>query len=422
MTKMKKIDVLWLIEHVAREMDVACAVKYLAKARYDLEIEIRHVYLHTLENMSHFEPRVVAMHAFYNAHDLAVKDYVERWPSATFFNLAWEEIFYKGHLKIKAPADRFTREKVIHHAWGKFFKQYLIENGVLEKNVFLNGNPAYELYREPYNKFYPDKKWLAQKYNLDPGKRWIIIPENYRWAFITDSTIAWRVREGADGAELTGMRDFARDSLIHLLKWCSDTAKDTQIEVIFRPKPVTMLTEMEDFFKQHVNEPRSAGLHFIKGESVREWILAGNTVISSFSTTLIEAAIAGKAAYMVEPLPLTESFEADWYEYVPRLHNADEFHAACLETKPPSLNRLKDWAEGEMFSKGDPIAGLADFLHTLAQKTPAPVSLQSRMKNYYRRLRYPYRKTYFNPRTHENDSFDDNYVKQKVAEWGKVLK
>lgn len=444
---MKRIEVLWLIEHIAREMDVACAVKCLAKARYGLEIEIRHVYLHAAENMQKYRPKVVALHAFYNSQDLAIKDYVARWPSAVFFDLAWEEIFYKGHLRMKAPADDFTRHRVIHHAWGDFFKRYLVQNGVEEKNVFLNGNPAYQLYLSPYNGYYRDKNWLAQKYGLDKNKRWIIVPENYRWAFINDGTIDWRVSQGADRNELLGMREFARDSLCYLLKWCNETAKDGRLEIIFRPKPVTMLTEMEGFFNERVAEPRSAGLHFIKGESVREWILASDVVISSFSTTLIEAAIAGRPAYMVEPLPLSESFSADWYEYVPRIQNEAEFKTACLENTSPKLNSLKAWAEGEMLSNGDPISNLADFLYSLTRHSKVSVvrpvnfininnilrHLKTKgIKNYLSIRMLPYRliqllrgfnpkKNYFNPRTHEDDVFDDDYVNKKVEEWSRIL-
>ena len=82
---MKKIDVLLLIEHIAREMDVACAVKCLAEARYGLGIEIRHIYLHARENMKNYQPRIVILPFFYNSKDLAIDDYVKRWPSAIFF-------------------------------------------------------------------------------------------------------------------------------------------------------------------------------------------------------------------------------------------------------------------------------------------------------------------------------------------------
>jgi hypothetical protein len=418
---MEKIDVLWCIEHIAREMDVACAVKCLAEARYGLKIEIRHLYLHARESMERYQPAVVALPFFYNSKDLALEDYVRKWPSAIIFNLAWEEIFYKGHLKLKAPADDFTRRRVIHHAWGDFFKRYLLENGVEERHVFLNGNPAYQLYLGPYSEYYRDRGWLAQKYGLDKDKRWVIVPENYRWAFITDATIDWRSGQGSDRAELLAMREFAGDSLGHLLGWCNAAAARDRLEIIFRPKPVTMLTEMEDFYNRRVGGSRPAGLHLIKGESVREWILAGDVVISSFSTTLIEAAIAGRPTYMVEPLPISESFAADWYQYVPRIRNETEFDRACREQAAAGADRLKAWAAGEMLANGDPISRLADFLHDLVKRPPAPVTLRSRLAQLAGQWRHPYRKTYFNPRTHENDRFDDDDVDRKVDEWSKIL-
>ena len=35
----KVIDVLWLLEHVAREFDVACAVKFLAKNKFGIKTD-----------------------------------------------------------------------------------------------------------------------------------------------------------------------------------------------------------------------------------------------------------------------------------------------------------------------------------------------------------------------------------------------
>ena len=404
-------------------MDVACAVKCLAEERYGLRIEIKHVYLHASDVMKRCRPQVVAVPFFYCSTDLAIGDYVERWPDTVFFNVAWEEIFYKGHLNIKAPSDDFARYRVIHHAWGDFYKQYLVEHGVVEENVFVNGNPAYQLYLSPYNQYYKDRDWLAQRYGLDKHKRWIFVPENYRWAFINDNTMKWRVSQGADLDELLEMREFARDSLAELLRWCNQMGSHPDLEIVFRPKPVTMLKEMEDFFSEHVGERRSVGLHFLKEESVREWILASDVVISSFSTTLIEAAIADKSIYMVEPLPISEDFSADWYDHVPRIRDWPEFEITCLDGSQGDNNRrLRTWAQNEMLARGDPISNLADFLHQLVKK-PQRKNILRGIRDMTRGLRYLKKpdKRYFNPRTHENDRFDDDQVNVKLMEWRRVL-
>ena len=133
---LKKVDVLWLVEHTVREMDVACAVKSLAQARYGIDITIRNIYLHANDVMKEYFPSVVVFPFLYRISDLAIKEYVEAWPKATYFNLAWEQVHYKAHLKMKAPGDEFTRQRVTHHAWGDFYKDYLIESGVPEEQIY----------------------------------------------------------------------------------------------------------------------------------------------------------------------------------------------------------------------------------------------------------------------------------------------
>ncbi|HQH27779.1 MAG TPA: glycosyltransferase, partial [Oligoflexia bacterium] len=407
--------VLWLIEHVAREMDVACAVRAIARYRYGLEIKIKHIYRDIRTLIEQESPAVVALPFFYNASDLAIKEYVEAWPNAVFFNLAWEEIFYKGHTKIKAPSDEFSRTRVLHNAWGNFYADYLTGNGVQPENIFVNGNPAYQLYLAPYCRYYQDRSALARKHNLDAARRWVLIPENYRWAFITDSTINWRVSQGADRTELAGMREYAQRCLTMLLRWANKAAEQKELEIIFRPKPVTQAKEMVDFFAANVGTEIHSRMHLIKGESVREWVLASDLVLSSFSTTLIEAAVACKPLAMVEPLPVTEAFDADWYQYLDRVRTEEEFIGKCLSTDSGSHAALKSWAEREMLAQGDAISRLADFTAHLAQNHTASNTIDRP------KIVLPPDKIYFNERTHENDRFSDRETEDKTKRWTKVL-
>ncbi len=415
----RQIDILFLIEHISRELDVACAIKALAERERNLRVEIKHVYHDVPAHLSTYLPRVVVFPSFYCAEDLANKDYITRWQESFFFNMAWEEIFYQGHMKLKAPADEFTRTNVIHHAWGNFYRDYLMHYGVQESQIFVNGNPAYQLYRKPYRDIYIGRNALAQKYGLDPNKRWIFVPENYRWAFITDSTIDWRVSQGADRKELKRMRAYAQSSLKELLRWCNNVAQNNQSEVIFRPKPATRRVEMENFFREHLDITPSATLHIEKGESVREWILASDITVSSFSTTLIEAAIAGKEAAMVEPLPLTEEFQADWYNYVPKISSESEFIQICQGEQRCDMTALSTWAEQEMLANGDPIARCAEFLNLLVEEHRKMVPQLSPLVTPPKLFRQP--SAYFNLRTHENDIFGEREVEERSARLKTVL-
>ncbi len=364
----KRIDVLWLFEHTARELDVACAVKSRVRARYGVDITIRNIYLHANQVMNLYSPAIVIFPFLYRVDDAAIKDYVEAWPETIYFNFACEQIHYKAHLKMKAPGDDFTRCSVIHHAWGDFYKNYLVEAGVPHERIFVNGNPVYQLYKKPYKDYFKLKVELARHNGLDPEKRWVFIPENYKWAFFSDDKLQKSANRGGKMDEHLNMRAFCRESLHHLLHWCNETSREGDLELVFRPRPTTNSKQMAAFFNEHVGEP-SENLHFTKEDSVREWIMASDLVISSISTSLIEAAVASKPIYMVEPMPIPDSLHCDWYGFVPRIRSKVEFINACLEETVDDHRGLQHWAEQEMLSRGDPIQGLADFIGRLVETT-----------------------------------------------------
>lgn len=428
---MKRIPVLWLVEHIAREMDVACAVKCLAQDRYGVDITIRNMFLHANELLSDYLPQVVVHPFFYFVSGaLATEDYVKTWPDAVHFNLAWEELHYGAYAKIKGPGDEFTRKRVLHHAWGEFYRDYLMRHGVPAENIFVNGQPAYQLYRPPYSLYYKDRQRLAEEYGLDVGATWVFVPENYRWAFI-DRKIEFFTKAGGDPSEMLRLRDFCRDSLRQMLRWCNDAAAQDGFAIVFRPRPSVHSQLIADFFHENVGR-KAASLHFLKGESVREWVLSSDVVLSSYSTTLIEAAVAGKPAYMVEPMPIPDSLYCDWYEHLPRVKTACELEAACQHCDPGSAAPAKAWAEREMLSRGDPIEGLAGYVKQLLDGRKRASAL-GKVGEWGRlakaacrqavltRIRRRKGKNYFNPKTHERDAFSCEEVECRTQAWRKAM-
>lgn len=411
----REVDVLWLVEHAARELDAACAVACLARERWGLEVLVRHIYLHAEENLASLRPRVIAHPFVYFVQGaLATEDYVRAWPRAPHFNLAWEELFYPGLGETKAPGDAFTRERVRHHAWSREYRDFLLERGVRAEHIFLNGNPALQLYQRPYRAFFRDRRELARAHGLDPEARWVFIPENYRWAFTGDQRIAWLADQGGDAAELRRMRDYCTRSLELLFKWCARAARQTGAEIIFRPRPATNSRAMQDFMERALDGGAPPGLHLIKDASTRDWILAGDVVLSSFSTSLIEAAAAGKPAFMVEPLPPPPSLHCPWHDLVGRLTGADDFLAVCRRNGAREDRRLEAWARETMLSRGDPIGGLADILAGLVREAPPAEAAAPRESEEA--------KAYFNAFTHECDVFDDQEAADRMRAWRAALR
>ncbi len=107
--------------------------------------------------------------------------------------------------------------------------------------------------------------------------------------------------------------------------------------------------------------------HLIKQGSAREWVIASDTVVSSYSTVLIEGVLAGKSVLRVAPEPTPGALHYDWCDLVPAAETRDAFIAACLADDAGASGRpLKAWAEQTFFPAGDPVdrlvEGLAEFI------------------------------------------------------------
>src|SRR5258708_4413088 len=113
---MKHIDVLFLYEHVARELDVACAVKYYLQKRYGLCVEIVQQPFAVPEAIRTLEPALVVLPFCYSA-SLKHYPFLLDWRNRVFVNAMWEQLYYPGNRAAKIPRGEFETQHVLHHAW-----------------------------------------------------------------------------------------------------------------------------------------------------------------------------------------------------------------------------------------------------------------------------------------------------------------
>jgi hypothetical protein len=429
---------LALIEHVDRELDLVCLVGLLLKRRHGIELDVRNFYADAPLLLAGPAPRLVLTPFFYAAEDVVLHDYVHAWPDTRFVNLAWEQVFYPSHQQIKAPRDKFTRKKVTHLAWSRTFTDYLVEHGVLPDRIRLVGHALYRLYGEPYRRYFTSREALAREFGLDPAKRWIFVPENYRWAFFTDAKLRKLGQRGPEQDELAVMRDFCRKSLRILMEWCDGLAASGEVEVILRPRPATSVEELARFSAEVFGE-RAPAFRTIKGRSARDWTLAADLVASSYSTVLIEAALAGKAILRVEPEPIPPGLRYDWCELAPRAVTEAEFLAACRAPDAEGSILLRDWAEARFFPAGDPVERLVETIAAevaAAREGPAPkLAAPSQLPAWLKLIApaLPPRARhdlfarhapgyFFNRETHEKDLFGQAEVRTRTAKWAGLLR
>lgn len=440
---MPEIDVLYFIEHTARELDTACAVKHLLQRDYGLDCQVASITDGLTQRTSAWEPRVITLPFCVQISDLGLDKIISRWPQARYINLAFEQVLGKTQKDFKAPKDAFTRQYVLHHAWGDFYAEYLQAYGVAPELTVVNGNPSLALYCPPYRAYYEqDREQFAARYGLDPHKRWVFIPENYGWAFFRDHMLRDRIRRGFNAEDAYRYRDFARDSLRDSARWWREAGEQGQVEVIVRPRPAIP----QESFAQAVRDLAGeipAGLHIIKDGTVREWILASDIVLSSYSTTLLEAAIAQKPVYMMTPHPIPDFLYNEWYDLTTQLSTQQAFlDAIYAEPVGRNWEALEGWVRTLMMSRGDAIANLASLLDGVSrgrQAPPPPLEIAERLRrpNYDRIKRRLRRfgwnlmqdtaaalgfKTDRDWTAHEQDSLPASEVDRRVARWAEILK
>ena len=431
---------LALIEHVDRELDLVCLLKHLLKDRHDIDLDIANFYADEPLTLAGEAPRAVLVPFCYGADDYVMRDYFAMWPATHFINLAWEQVFYPSHQTIKKPRDAFARERAVHVAWSRAFVDYMRENGVEPANMKLVGHALYGLYRGPYTQYFKPRDELASALGLDPAKRWVFVPENYRWAFFNDSKLKRLSRRGITKADLHEMREYCRRSLAALMDWCDSLAGRGDVEVILRPRPATSVAELRRFAGTALSSANPA-FRIIKDESAREWVLASDVVVSSYSTVLIEAALAGRSIFRIATEPLPEGLHYAWCDLVPSAAREDAFIAASLiEDNGASAEPLRTWATETFFPSGDPIDALVETVATEIREAHRGPPRRKSWRNPVRMPRWLKRsardmspqerhhmfqkhvRNYtFTAETHDKDLFGAADVEQRVSRWREML-
>lgn len=365
-------DVLFLIEHRVREFDAAAAIKHHLRARHGIETRIAAVSQIGEAAVTSATPTMVVLPWARNAETWSVlRSIVNAHPQAIFFDMCWEQLVFSYVADFRAPKGRFAKEKVLHHTWGSFRTEYLQGEGIPAERIFQNGNPLYTLYDERYRGLYPSRAEIAARHGLDPNKPWVLFPENYGWSFLTEAQIRKRfVSKGLSEERAFLVRRFQIESRRMALEWFSRI--DGPIEFILRPRPVITTAAYLAAFESAGVAP-GASVRIIKDGPVREWIHAADLVMSSFSTTLLEAAVAGKPAFAIEPVPFVPDIgDVDWVKQLDRISSQASFRELLRDPRAvPPADRLAAFARNVAHPCDDALVGAADIIKLILESQGA---------------------------------------------------
>jgi hypothetical protein len=184
-------------------------------------------------------------------------------------------------------------------------------------------------------------------------------------------------------------------------------------------------------------------IHIIKEGCIHEWNLASDIVVSSFSTSLLEAAVANKPAYFLQPYPMPSWLEADWHSLIPRIKSLEQFENICRQDLDVSSSQpLQDYLMQTCLSRGNPVVNIAKILHDLRKNRTEPAIyvgwhpknvrefLWQIKKKTLRKLRSllnygpsatPESKPLDAKVQYANELFTERDVHQRIKRWKKIL-
>lgn len=366
------MDFLFLVEHISRELDaVTCIAERLRRAS-NASVEIKSYFLDADHVLATYRPAVVIFPFYYGMNSSNTR-YWSAWPDATFLNMCWEQMLSRIDITMKVPRDDSARDGVFHFCWTERHRDFLSGNGVAPERLIVTGNPAMKLYDAPYRDFFDTRATLARRHRIDARRKWVLFPEAYQYGFMSDDWMRWIVEnQHGDLRLMQEAREYSRHCLDLLLTWANELRLVEDPLFIIRPRPSTPREEARRYLARVLAEP-AANIVVLKEESVREWILAADHVISSHSTTLIEAALAEKPVHLFAPVPLPDSLVAEWHELVPSLRTRDGFLDAVRNARGGTGSlELARWARGLLGLNEDPIEAMAQaLLHLHRGKVPA---------------------------------------------------
>ena len=367
-----KIDFILFIEHIARELDVACLLKLYLKKYYNMDLVIMSFWYDLDFALMTYDPKVIILPWSYTGDDIKSRDAFEKWPNAIVVNLCNEQIYSAINSNTKSCQDTFSKTQVLHHAWGDYRLPELLKQGIPQENIFINGNPNYTLYKKPYRDAFLNKKQISKIFNLDCKKKWLFIPDNYGIAFFSDGMLLDYIHRGTDPKDAVRFRSFASRSMSTVVPWIKLFAKEfeVEVEVIVRPRPAIPIDKFIQSYKNLIGK-KPKNLHIIKDGTVREWVLASDVVISSYSTTLLEGSAANKPVFMFQPEPFPRFLKHKWQEHIPKIVTYEDMKKINVKENNIDIFREStNYVNTNLINNRDCIKNLTKWLSQLPQRYP----------------------------------------------------
>lgn len=323
------LDFLILYEHTVREYESDLLLK-LELERRGYTAEIRQ--LLDRKKLKYFtwkKPKVLVSSCMYDNEAINSHVYNNIGRCDRIVNLHWEQMLSDT----QEAGDWFNMngnaKKCVQTCWGRRTAQRLIDHGMEEKNTPVTGAVMMDFLRPEFAGYFKPKEQLCAEHGLDPAKKLHLYISSFGYASMTDAEVE-ELSEMA-GTDFSGFAATNRVSMAETLAWFDRyLAGHPEVELVYRRHPSEWNSPaLADLAKKRPN------FHVIFSDSVKQWIVAADSISIWMSTAIAEVYMAGKSCHILRPAPIEHEYDPVIYAGAKYVTNYEDFAAAMAEDAPP---------------------------------------------------------------------------------------
>jgi surface carbohydrate biosynthesis protein len=326
------LDFLILYEHVSREYESIVLLKTeLERRGYTCRI----MQLLDRKKIKYFtwkKPKVLVASAMYDNKTMNSFVYNNVGVCNRVVNLHWEQVLSEEQENSPFFNCGESAAYAMHLCWGQKSRNRLVHYGVPLENTAITGPIQMDFLRSEFKGYYKTKKELAEEFSFDEHKKTAL----YISSFSTANMSRREINELNDlaGVGFDQFKVTSAKTMDTTLKWVENflrSEKGKSTEFIYRRHPSEWnspkLKELSDKYKN---------FHLIDKYSVKQWILAADTIFTWMSTSIAEIYFAKKSCFVLRPYPIEWEYDPVIYKNCLYIDNYRDFVKA-FDTGNPTF-------------------------------------------------------------------------------------
>lgn len=323
------LDFLILYEHTVREYESDLLLK-LELERRGYTVRIRQLLdAKDLRLFGKDKPEVLVASCMYDNEAINSHVYNNIGRCNKIVNLHWEQMLSDT----QEEGDWFNMngnaKRCVQTCWGQRTAQRLQAHGMDAKNTPVTGAVMMDFLRPEFKGYFKDKETLCKEFGLDPAKQLHLYISSFGYASMTDQEVAELSKMA--GTDFSGFARTNRVSMEKTLAWFDRYLGDhPEVELVYRRHPSEWKCKALDELAA-----KRPNFHVIFADSVKQWIVAADSISIWMSTAVAEVYMAGKSCHILRPLPIEHEYDPVIYKDAHYVTSYPEFAAAMAQPNPP---------------------------------------------------------------------------------------